>query len=486
MGVLQCLKAMKNNISLIYNACLVVGDFLALIAAFVAAYILRVKLDPRPLIEPIHATTYLGIFLSVLPLWILIFAWMGLYNSNIYEKRFKEFGRLLVGSFIGLLVVIFWDFVSSQPIFPARLVPIYGFAFGFLFLLIFRNLARLVRVQLFSYDVGLTKVILVGNSSMTLELVDWLSNSRKSGYKIIGVVGQKQTVGGRDVPTYPSFKQFLETNKQELHSIIQTELYSDESKNNQILTYAQQNHVSYRFVPTNAGLFVGNLEVELFRSSLPVVTIHQTAIFGWGRLVKRLTDLFFGGLLFLIAAVPMLIIALAEAASGSGSVFFRQTRLTRYDQKFRVFKFRSQYKKYDGTTPEEAFAMMGKPELAKKYRENGDFLPNDPRVTPLGRFIRATSLDELPQIFNVLRGDISLVGPRALIPEELAAYQRRHTILSVKSGLTGLAQVSGRRDINFEERRTLDLYYVQNWSLWLDLTILAKTIRVVFGGRGAK
>lgn len=477
---------MKNNISLIYNACLVVGDFLALVAAFVGAYVVRVKLDDRPLLQLIDASTYLGIFLVVLPFWILIFAWLGLYNSNIYEKRFKEFGRLLVGSFVGLMFVVFWDFVSSEPIFPARLVPIYGFALGFLFLLIFRNLARFIRVQLFGYGIGLTKVLLVGSTHMTRELVDWLADSRRSGYEIVGVVGQKRTIGNRAIDTYPSFAQFLEEDKHDIHSIIQTELYVDETKNTEILSYAQQQHVSYRFVPANTGLLVGNLEVELFRSSLPVITVHQTALFGWGRIVKRITDLLFGSVLLVIAAIPMLLITIAQLLSRSGSVFFRQERLTRFDQKFRVFKFRSQYAKYDDTTPEEAFAMMGKPELAEQYRANGDYLPNDPRITPVGRFIRATSLDELPQIFNVLRGDISLVGPRALIPQELAEYKKRHTILSVKSGVTGLAQVSGRRDISFEERRTLDLYYVQNWSLWLDLVILAKTIRAVLGARGAK
>lgn len=480
---------MKNNISLIYNTCLVVGDFLALVAAFVAAYLLRVKfqvgISPGD-IGPSNGRAFLGAFLALAPFWILIFAWMGLYNSSIYEKRFQELGRLFMGSFIGLLFIVFWDFLSKDSLFPARLVPIYGFAFGFLFLVVFRSLARLVRVWLFSYNIGLTKVLLVGNSPMTLELVDWLSDSRRSGYKIIGVVGQKRTINGRDVTTYASFKQFLGENHEDIHSIIQTELFADEGKNSEILTYAQEHHISYRFVPANTGLFVGNLEVELFRSSLPVVTVHQTAIFGWGRIVKRLTDLFFGSILFVIAAIPMLIIALAEIISGSGSVFFRHDRLTRFDHKFRVFKFRTQYIKYDGTTPEQAFAMMGKPELGKIYRDNGDFLPEDPRITRLGKFLRATSLDELPQIFNVLKGEISLVGPRALIPEELAAYKKRHTILSAKSGLTGLAQVSGRRDISFEERRALDLYYVQNWSLWLDLTILLKTIRVVFFRRGAK
>jgi lipopolysaccharide/colanic/teichoic acid biosynthesis glycosyltransferase len=208
-------------------------------------------------------------------------------------------------------------------------------------------------------------------------------------------------------------------------------------------------------------------------------------LIGWGRLVKRLTDILLGGVLFIIASPFMLVIAVLELVFGHGSVFFRQTRLTRYNREFRVFKFRSQYSDYDGTTPEKAFAKMGRPELTQRYRENGDFLARDPRVTPLGEFLRRTSLDELPQLINVMRGDISLVGPRALIPEELALYNKRHMILSIKSGLTGLAQISGRRNISFEERRRLDLYYVQNWSFRDDLIIVIKTIWIVLFHRGA-
>ena len=137
-------------------------------------------------------------------------------------------------------------------------------------------------------------------------------------------------------------------------------------------------------------------------------------------------------------------------------------------------------------SPEEAFKKMGHPELIKKYRKNGDFLPDDPRITRIGRFIRKTSLDELPQLFNVVRGDISLVGPRALVPGELRSYGDRSLLLTVKSGLTGLAQVSGRRNISFEERRSLDLYYIKNWSLALDFQILLRTIKVVLIHEGAK
>ena len=122
---------------------------------------------------------------------------------------------------------------------------------------------------------------------------------------------------------------------------------------------------------------------------------------------------------------------------------------------------------------------MGRPDLIKPYRDGGDKIPNDPRITPMGRFLRRTSLDELPQLINIVRGDISFVGPRALDPFELDKHPKKNLILAVKTGLTGLAQVSGLRDISFEERRKLDLYYVQHWSIWLDLTILVKTIRVV-------
>lgn len=474
---------MKSNASLIYNFFLVIGDFLALVAAFLGAFIIRAQ-SHIPVAHPISGRTYFFVFLGLLPFWILIFALLGLYNSNIYEKRFRETGRLFIGSFIGLLFVIFWNFVSIKPIFPAKLVPFYGFILAFVFLVILRNIIRLIRTELFGFKIGLTNVLIVGNTDMTHELVRSLADSRSSGYQVVGVVtGNKHKDHPKHILTYDTFTHFLAGNDStEVHGIIQTELYKDENQNREVLEYAQVHHVSYRFIPGNTELFVGNIDVELFRNSIPVIAVRQTPLFGSGRIVKRLFDLLAGGICLLIASPFMLIIALTEILSGSGSVFFRQDRLTRYNNNFRVFKFRSQYQKYDGTTPEQAFKLMGKPELAVTYRANGDQLPNDPRITPLGKFLRKTSLDELPQLINVVRGDISLVGPRPLIPQELSMYEKRHTILSVKSGLTGLAQVSGRKQISFEERRKLDLYYVQNWSFWLDITILVKTIRVILEG----
>lgn len=453
------------------------GDFLALIAAFVGAYIMRVSLSDDPFPNQISSDTYLGIFLAVLPFWILIFALLGLYTSSIYEKRFSEFARLAIGSFIGFLFVIFWDFVRVDPIFPAKLVPVYGLIFAFLFLLLFRTVARGIRTMLFRFNIGITHILIVGNTEIAAELRDSLKHTGKTGYRVLGVVGDKRRQGQADFTTFA--EALKAAHGLPLHSIIQTELYADEAKNREILDYAQNNHLSYKFVPGNSELFVGSIGVELFRSSVPVINVHQTALIGWGRVVKRIFDLIIGSILLILALPLIALIYLYMVIFDHGDPIFSQVRLGRYNNRIRIYKFRTQYHAYNRMSPEEGFAKMGRPELAEEYRKNGDRLPNDPRISRIGRFLQSTSLDELPQIFNVVKGDLSLVGPRPLEPFELEKYGKKSLMLSVKTGLTGLAVVSGRRDIPFEERRKLDLYYVQNWSFWLDIVILFKTIRVV-------
>lgn len=483
---------MKNNASLLYSFFLVVGDALALVLAFGGAYILRVSLgfglESSSIAVSIPSATYLKIFLLLLPFWIVIFALLGLYNNSIYEKRFAEAGRLLIGSFFGLLFVLSYAFIVNHPVFPAKLVPFYGFGLAFLFLLFFRNLIRLIRGFLFSLNVGLTNILIIGDTVAAQELVKTLIGSRHSGYKVVGVISSNPKAF-KHFSGLVVYKTFTDATKalgnDQIHSIVQTQLYADGESNNEILEFAQQNHIAFRFIPGNTELFVGNIQVELFRQSMPVIAVHQTALIGWGRIIKRLFDLTVSVFLIIILSPLILLIVLLQLLSG-GSIFFRQIRLTRFNHHFRVFKFRTIKPKYNGLTPEEAFKKMGQPKLIKQYRENGDYLLNDPRFGKTGKFLRRTSLDELPQLFNVVKGDLSLVGPRALVPAELNIYEKRHAILSVKSGLTGLAQVSGRRNISFEERRKLDMYYVQNWSFWLDIVILLKTIRVVLTGEGAK
>ena len=473
---------MRNNASIFYSLILILGDALALTAAFTAAYILRVKYDTRPLIEQIPALEFLYAFLAVLPFWLLVHAFIGLYRNDIYEKRFTEIGRLITGAFIGILVVIGYDFVADGELFPARLVPVYGFVLGFSFLLLFRGFARGMRRLLYRFKIGISDVLIIGDTTASGDLADTISDTRTSGMRVLGTVGKKFE-GYR---YFPSFARAIDELEYYPHSIVQTELYADETKNNEILQFSQQNHISYRFLPGNSNLFVGNIEVDLF-AGLPMIAVHQTRLIGWGRIAKRLFDILASGILLVIAAPLMLFITLGLILfDRGGGIIYRQVRLTRFNGTFHCFKFRTMKQRYNGLSPEAAFKKMGKPELAKKYRRNGDFMAHDPRVSRIGRFLRKTSLDELPQLFNVLRGDISLVGPRALIPAELDTYAKKHTILSVKAGLTGLAQISGRRDIDFAERRRIDMYYVQNWTFTLDLNILIKTIRVVLLGTGAK
>jgi len=463
---------------------------LALIAAFGVAFIIRSKLYSAPVAHPIPATTYIDLFLLLIPFWILVFGLLGLYNNSIVEKRFAEMGRLLIGSFVGVLFVISYAYAVNRIIFPARLVSLYSFILAFLFLVIIRNLIRAVRIRLFSYDIGITNLLIVGNTNVAQELVFGLSDSKASGYRIVGVVGNKSHAKEK-YPHIPVFETFEEAVKKiradDIHSIVQTELFVSGERNNEILEFALTKHIAYRFVPGNSELFVGNIAVELFRSSIPVIAVHQTALIGWGRIVKRVSDVLLS-LILLIPGLPLMFIIslIMKIFDPRGPVIYKDPRLTRFGNIIKVYKFRSHKTAYNGLMPEEAFAKMQRPDLAREYRANGDFLPNDPRVSRIGRFLRRTSLDELPQLINIFRGDISFVGPRALNSIELGQYEKKDLILAVKSGLTGLAQVSGRRDISVKERRKLDLYYVQNWSLWMDIVIIIKTVRVVFGRNGAK
>ena len=474
---------MRKNSAIFYSIILILGDFLALLSAFVVAYILRVKLDDRPLVEQIPAETYLYAFLVVIPFWILVHAAIRLYQREIYSNRFDEFGRLIIGSFIGMLVVIGYDFVIDDPLFPARLVAVYGFALSFGFLVLFRMFARLIRAIFFSVGYGVTNVLLVGNYAHKSSIIPEIENISNSGRIIIGIVSKDNH------PNYPAFKTFAEATKKldkQIDSVIQTDMYKKAELNDEVMRYTQEHHILYRFVPGNNELFVGNIEVELF-SGTPVVTVHQSPLNGWGSVVKRIADII-GAFAALIVFSPLMVLVavIQKIIEPNDKILFKQMRLTQFNREYTNYKFRSMKPGLNTQTQEEAFIKMGRKDLIKKYREGGDQLKDDPRVSKFGKFLRTTSIDELPQLFNVIKGDISLVGPRALIPSELNNYSRKHNILSVKAGVTGLAQVSGRKDITFEERRKLDLYYVQNWSFWLDVTIILKTLRAVINGIGAK
>lgn len=463
-----------------------VGDFIALVAAFTLAYIIRVEIDDRSVIETISPGGYIATISVLLAFWILVYARLGLYDPKKYEGQFREAILLLTGSFIGILFLMSSEYVLTQPIFPAKLVTVYGFLFGFGFSLINRWLIKRIRQELHTRGKGIQNMVIVGSNDIAKEFVT-LFSELKYGYRVVAIVGDKRIAydGIDKSQQFSSFTEAMKATKVPIQSIIHTDHTEDATRQNEILDYAEQHHITYRFVPGQNYLFESKVEIGLFKGT-PTIAVHRTALTGWGRIAKRLGDIIASLVLITLFAPLMLFVFIALSLFDGGKALYKQVRLSRFKTKVTIYKFRSNKLEYNGLTPEEAFTKMGRPELIDTYRKNGDMLPDDPRITRLGAFLRATSLDELPQLFNVLKGDLSLVGPRPLVPDELEAYERHNLILSVKPGITGLAAVSGRRNLSFEERRKLDVFYVQNWSFWLDIQILIKTIVVVVQRRGAQ
>src|SRR5690606_11925982 len=203
-------------------------------------------------------------------------------------------------------------------------------------------------------------------------------------------------------------------------------------------------------------------------------------------MVKRIFDFFVSLILAIVLSPLLLIIFIIKKLVDPGPAFYISKGLSRFSQPIGLIKFRSMGAEYGSKDAADEFRAMGRDDLAEEYEKNRK-VNDDPRITPFGRWLRATSIDELPQIFNVFRGDISLVGPRPILPQEIKLAKGRTALLhSVKSGMTGLWQVSGRSELSFDDRIELELFYAQNWSFWLDIKILFKTAWVVLKGKGAK
>lgn len=466
-----------------YTLALVAFDVLAVLAAFVLAYVVRVQLDPRPLVNQIGAFDFFMTFVQLTPIWIVTLWSLGLYSPSVYQKRLTEMGKLLMASFIGVLLIIGYDYVINEPIFPARLVPVYAGVATFLFLVLGREILRLARDVAYYFDRGIQRVMVIGQGDATKDIIKNLSNTRQSGYRVVATVGAK---GSEGITYYRSLNEALEDlNKLRVDTIIQTDLYDKAERNQLIMGAAQQRHIGYSFIPGEAEFYSGKNQIDVFLG-YPIIAVHQTPLVGWGEVVKRIFDVVLTLLTLPIWGTLFVLVAILQKILNPGPVLYKSDRLTRYSKHFQLYKFRSMDARFGKKDAAEEFRDMGRDDLAAEYDKYRK-VEKDPRITRFGRFIRATSLDELPQLINVLRGDLSLVGPRPILPQEIKLYKGRGALLhSVKSGLTGLWQVSGRSDLPFEKRVELELYYAQNWSFWLDIKILFKTISVVLFRSGAK
>jgi exopolysaccharide biosynthesis polyprenyl glycosylphosphotransferase len=470
-----------------YSLILIFADFFVLLLAFGVAYILRVQYDPRPLANQVYAYEYLLSFLVIVPIWILIFASLGLYQASTYNRRLVEWGKIALGSFIGILVIIGWEYVSEQHIFPARLVPVYALVASFLLIVLEREILRITRSLLFYFGRGTSRVLIIGDSPATRDIADNLSETHKSGYQVVAIAGPKKIIPpGLEVKHFTSMEKALEKVKDlRITTIIQTDLYDSADRNQQILGAAQVNHIQYNFIPGEAEFYAGKNTVDVFLG-YPMISVSQTPLIGWGAITKQVFDTIASLVLIILLSPVFLILILLQIIFNRGPIFYISKRLSKFSEPVGLIKFRSMSAKYGKRDAAEEFRDMGREDLAKEYEKNRK-VENDPRITKFGHFLRVTSLDELPQLFNVLRGDLSLVGPRPILPQETKFSPSRTALLhSVKSGVTGLWQVSGRSNLTFDERIELELLYAQNWSFWLDIKILFKTLAVVFRKQGAK
>lgn len=470
---------MRSKNFILLSLVTLVSDALAIIASYVLAFILRVKISDIPVYHSIPSEVYLQSLLLLLPCVIFIFSLLGLYRFKNNNTLRQTAGKLIIGAALAMVFMAFIDYFHPVTIFPAKLVLIYGFIISIILLFITRGVIGLALYLLHRFAWAAESVLIVGDGEIARLLVNDIKRPT-SKYSLCGVVGDKRF----KFVNFHSFKEAIEHIKPDI--IIQVSDKTQPQIDPEILQFAERHYIDFKFIPSDVNNLSNQAVPELFMGDIPLISIEPTKLVGWGRFAKRAFDIVFSLLGILLLSPLFIFVYVAEKITDrKASAIFCQTRLTRGDKKFKLYKFRTQYAKFDGTTPEQAFTKIGQPELIKQYRDNGDFLYNDPRVTTLGRVLRRLSLDELPQLFNVLRGDISLVGPRALIPEELNSFDKKHLILNVKSGITGLAQISGRRDLPWQQRRELDVYYVQNWSFGLDLIILWRTVWQVFTSKGA-
>lgn len=474
---------MQKKSDMVLRLTLMVGDAFVLILSFAMAYFIRVHVDPRPYVFESQLAEFTMTIVWLVPILIIVLATLGLYKKSIFlgKNRLEELGRLLVAAVLSVAALIVYDFFTGKNLFPVRVVAVYSVILSFVFLVAERMLVKLIIKQVFKKNYGTKTVVIIGNQKTTGYLADYIAANPEAGYRISGIVAGKRYIP-KDLRKYQysSLKEAIRRKKVDV--VFQT----DEKSTEYVFSQTINRHLLYYFVPSEAALSSHFGELELVGNT-PAVLVKPTPLYGGLAVVKRMFDLVISLIGIVLTLIPMAIVWLVLKISDmKHSPMYVDERLTQYNRKFKCYKFRSMKSEYSGMIAEEAFLKMGKPELIKKYRKNGDYLKNDPRITKIGRFIRRTSIDELPQLFNIFKGDISLIGPRALLPGELRSYGDRSLILTVKSGLTGFAQVSGRRNISFEERRALDIYYVMNWSLLLDAQIFFKTIVAVLKGEGAK
>jgi len=458
---------------LTFSAILVPIDYAMIILAGIAAYFLRYKdwvQGIRPVIFNLNFQAYFSYIWWIALVWLAIFVIAGLYQIKGSRKVFDEIGKVFLACSTGMLAVIVAAFFSRE-LFDSRFILLAVWVFSFIFVSSARLIVRGIQRLFYLKGVGVHRIVLIGFDNSAEDIAKEIYKNKTLGYEIIGRFHNLQN-GNLD--------KLLELYKSKgIDEILQSDTSLSRLENLALLDFADEHHITFKYA---ADFFdTQSKNVDLYTiAGVPIVEVKRTKLDGWGKILKRFFDIMFS-FLFLIILLPLfLIIALIIKIDSKGQIFYGSKRVGAKGRIIKIWKFRSMVQNAE---------RLKKKLLLQNERQDGPLfkMDDDPRVTRVGKFIRKWSIDELPQFFNVLQGDMSLVGPRPHEPNEVAEYEKRHKkLLNIKPGVTGMAQVSGRSDLEFEEEVKLDTFYIENWSPWIDLIILIKTPFVVLLRRGAK
>lgn len=463
---------MKRS-ELVFTVVLIPIDFAMLFLSSLIVYYLRFSsafVEIRPIQFDLPFSNYFGLVLFIIPFWIVIFALSGLYDIKKQRRLVVDFYRIFLAVSAGMAALIVLIFFRHE-LFASRFLVIANWAIAIFLVSFGRYLIRVLRRFLFKYDYGVKRAILIGKSQECSGLVSSFYNNPQLGYKVIN---HFKDIGKEE---FKKIDRNLERGKAD--EIINCD--PDLPKNTivKLIDLVDEYKAEYRYLPdffeakavnTNIGTIAG----------IPIVSLKRTPLEGWWQVFKRALDIFLATILIIIFSPLFLIIALAIKIDSPGPVIYRNKRIGYKGKVFEALKFRSM--KIEYCTGEEyggEGALQYEKELiTRKSERKGPIYKvlDDPRRTRVGKFLEKTSLDELPQFINVIKGNMSLVGPRPHQPREVEKYPKKQRIIfAIKPGLTGLAQISGRSDLDSDEEFNLDFYYMESWSLGLDIQILLKT-----------
>lgn len=459
---------------------LVVTDACVVAVSFTLSYAIRFWLD-LPIFDLglIKPSFYATVVALLVPCFLLLFQVYGLYNRANLLGGTTEYARFFNAVTTGMLSVIFLNFLWPDFV-VARAWLLLSWGLMITLGFINRGIVRQAVYGLRRAGHFLDRTLIVGANPEGLAVTEQLVHAHSSGAQIIGFIDDYLPVGSEPLPGVPvlggssSFASIVSLQNIETVVIANTAI----TRERLLGIYSAMDALQNVEVRLASGLFeLLTTGVRVHEEGyVPLVVLNKTRITGIHLICKTLLDLVLtGGALLVFSPLFMLLCFLVWRDS-PGPVIYRRRVVGQGKREFDAFKFRTM--RIEGDT-------LLSPEQKRELEEYGK-LKDDPRITRIGAVLRKYSLDELPQLINVLRGEMSLIGPRMITIKELEKFGKwQHNLTTVKPGLTGLWQVSGRSDLTYEDRVRLDMHYIRNHSIWLDLQILFKTIPALLSGRGA-